>query len=124
MLHGKAGAEAALCVALRSNAGAGLLRDREHRGKAEAEVALRVSVVLHGTAGTEAGARVHVHQQGMWLAVEGLRAKTCIQFLRRGRAYYSKNSDKLWGSQCASEYASSVAIPRKTFSHKLYIQSS
>ena len=123
MLQGKAGAEAALCVALRSNAGAGLLRDHEHRGKAEAEVALRVSVV-HGTAGTEAGARVHVHQQGMWLAVEGLRAKTCIQFLQRGRACYSKNSDKLWGSQCASEYASSVAIPRKTFFHKLYIQSS
>ena len=120
MLHGKAGAEAALCVALRSNAGAGLLRDREHRGKAEAEVALRVSVVLHGAAGTEAGARVH--QQGMWLAGEGLRAKTCIQFLQRGRAYYSKNIDKLWGSQCASEYASSVAIPRKTFFHKLYIQ--
>ena len=109
MLHGKD-----------SNAGAGLLRDREHRGKAEA--ALRVSVVLHGAAGTEAGARVH--QQGMWLAVEGLRAKTCIQFLQRGRAYYSKNSDRLWGSQCASEYASSVAIPRKTFFHKLYIRSS
>ena len=83
-----AGDEAALRVALRSNAGTGL-RVCEHRGKAVAEAALRVRVVLllHGTAGAEVALRVRVHQQGMWLAVEGLCAKTCIQFPQRGRAF-------------------------------------
>ena len=41
-----------------------------------------------------AGLRVHKHQHGMWLAVEGLCARTCIQFPQRGRAFWSKNSDK------------------------------
>ena len=71
-----AGAEAALRVALHSNAGAGL-RVCEHR--------VRV-VLLHGTAGDGAALRVRVHQLGM-LAVEGLCAKTCIQFPQRGRAF-------------------------------------
>ena len=127
-LRGKAEAAALrVHVAVRGgNDGAGL-RVREHRGKAGgAEAALLVHVVLllHGTAGAEAALRVRDHQHDMWLAVEGLCGKTCIQFPRRGRAFYSKNSDKFWGSPCASELVSSASIPRKTFCPKLYIQSS
>ena len=100
-----AGAEAALRVALHSNAGAGL-RVCEHR--------VRV-VLLHGTAGDGAALRIRVHQHGMWLAVEGLCARTCIQFPQRGRAFWSKNSDKFWGSPCASECVSSFSTPGRIF---------
>ena len=104
VLRVKAGA--ALRVALPGNSGAGL-RVREHCGKAAgAGSALRVRVVLLGTAGAEVALRIRVHQHGMWLAVEGLCAKTCIQFPQRSRAFYSKNSDKFWRSQCASERVS------------------
>ena len=51
-------------------------------GRTVTEAALRVRVALRGKVGTALHVRVHQ----LWLVVEGLRAKTCIQFPQRGRA--------------------------------------
>ena len=68
---------------LRGEAGAALRVRVAQRG--EAGAALPVRVALCGD--VEAGLRVHEHQHGMWLAVEGFCARTFIQFRQRGRAF-------------------------------------